>query len=67
MYEGCTILECIYDRTRPRASTGFEVILYNLRDRQVSIRHYNTNATCRFVTWCQQLLQVRIFEGNSNK
>ena len=67
MYEVCTVLECNYDRTHPRASTGFKVIPYNLQDRQVSIRHYNTDATCRLVTQCQQLLQVRIFKDNGNK
>ena len=60
-------LKCIYDRTCPRASTGFKVIPYNLRDRQVDIRHYSINATYRFVTQCQQLLQVRIFKDNSNE
>ena len=36
-YEVCTVVEFIYDRTHSRASTGFKVILYNLRDRRVSI------------------------------
>ena len=67
MYEVCTVLKCIYDRTHPRALTGFEVIPYNLQDRQVNIRWYNIDATGRFMTQCQQLLQVRIFEGNGNK